>query len=244
MVVAVAAVDTIFVETQIRAGVFGEHFTVQPPYVPGGGIAGTVRAVGEGVDEVWLGRRVITSLGPTGGYAEQAVASAARLVAIPDGLGLTEAAALVHDGVTATALLESTDLAAGERVLILGASGGMGTLLVQLAKAVGAQVVGVARGEAKVSLVRELGADAVVDAAGDDWVGRARTALGRVLEVAPSARVRQRERVRLMVVSLERTLDELLAGAQPCGALPDPVSRLGGEVPFPGVNTVAPLAWL
>ncbi|MFI9587167.1 zinc-binding dehydrogenase [Streptomyces sp. NPDC052236] len=178
VVVAVAAVDTIFAETQIRAGVFGKHFTVQPPYVPGGGIAGTVRAVGRGVDEAWLGRRVITSLGPTGGYAEQAVASAAKLVAIPDGLGLTEAAALIHDGVTATALLEFTGLTAGERVLILGASGGMGTLLVQLAKAVGAQVVGVARGEAKVSLVRELGADAVVDATGDDWVGRARTALG------------------------------------------------------------------
>lgn len=48
VVVVVSAVDTIFVETQVRSGSFGEHFPVQPPYVPGGGIAGTVRAVGEG----------------------------------------------------------------------------------------------------------------------------------------------------------------------------------------------------
>lgn len=177
-VVAVSVVDTIFVETQIRSGAFGEHFAVQPPYVPGGGIAGTVRAVGDGVDEAWIGRRVITSLGFSGGYAEQAVASAAKLVPVPDGLELREAAALVHDGVTATALLESTGLGAGDRVLILGASGGMGTLLVQLAKALGAEVVGVARGELKTSLVRELGADAVVDATSPDWVALARTALG------------------------------------------------------------------
>ncbi|WP_326650848.1 MULTISPECIES: zinc-binding dehydrogenase [unclassified Streptomyces] len=177
-VVAVSAVDTIFVETQVRSGAFGEHFAVQPPYVPGGGIAGTVRAVGQGVDKAWIGRRVITALGFTGGYAEQAVAPVAKLVPVPDGLGLQEAAALVHDGVTACALLESTGLGAGERVLILGASGGMGTLLVQLAKAAGAEVTGVARGERKTSLVRELGANVVVDATRDDWVAQTRAALG------------------------------------------------------------------
>lgn len=121
---------------------------------------------------------MITSLGFSGGYAEQAAASAAKLVAVPDGLGLQEAAALVHDGVTAAALMESTGLGAGDRVLILGASGGMGTLLVQLAKAAGAMVVGVARGERKTSLVRELGADAVVDATDPEWLAQARTALG------------------------------------------------------------------
>ncbi|MFI1400100.1 zinc-binding dehydrogenase [Streptomyces sp. NPDC020681] len=190
VVVDIAAIDTIFVETQIRAGAFSEHFPARTPYVPGGGIAGTVRAVGDGVDAAWTGRRVITSLGFGGGYAEQAVAPAAKLVPVPDGLPLEVAAALVHDGVTAGALLESTGLGAGDQVLILGASGGMGTLLVQLAKAAGAKVVGVARGERKASLVRELGADAVVDAAagtavgtagdvsGDDWTVRVRTALG------------------------------------------------------------------
>ncbi|MEV6395651.1 zinc-binding dehydrogenase [Streptomyces sp. NPDC051907] len=177
-VVAVSHIDTIFVETQVRAGAFDGYFPVEPPYVPGGGVAGTVRTVGDGVDESWVGRRVVTALGFTGGYAEQAAADAAKLVAVPDGLGLREAAALAHDGVTATALMEATGIAAGERVLILGASGGMGVLLVQLAKAAGARVVAVARGERKTALVRELGADAVVDGARPDWTDQARSALG------------------------------------------------------------------
>jgi NADPH2:quinone reductase len=93
-------------------------------------------------------------------------------------LDLLQAAALVHDGVTSTGLLELTAVTETDRVLILGASGGMGTLLVQLAHARGARVVGVARGEAKLALVRDLGADAVVDATSPDWPALARHALG------------------------------------------------------------------
>ncbi|WP_392676255.1 zinc-binding dehydrogenase [Streptomyces sp. LN785] len=177
VVIDVSDVDTIFVETQIRSGAFSDHFPVVPPYVPGGGIAGTVRAVGEGVDVGWAGRRVVASIGFAGGYAEQAVTSPGHLVAVPDGLGLREAAALIHDGVTAAALLEAIAPGPGERVLILGASGGMGTLLVQLAHAAGAHVVAVARGERKTALVRELGADDVVDGADPEWPVHARTAL-------------------------------------------------------------------
>ncbi|MEE1755583.1 zinc-binding dehydrogenase [Streptomyces sp. SP18CS02] len=177
-VVDVAAVDTIYVETQVRAGWGTEYFPVEPPYVPGAGIAGTVRAVGPGVDGAWLGRRVIASLGHTGGYAEQAVADVRTLARVPDGLSFTDAAALVHDGVTAAALLDLTGVRPGERVLVVGASGGMGTLLVQLATAAGALVVGTARGERKSALVRELGARATVDTSAPDWVERAREALG------------------------------------------------------------------
>ncbi|MER7110745.1 zinc-binding dehydrogenase [Streptomyces sp. NPDC000229] len=179
VLVEVAAVDTIFLETQLRSGTATQWFPVEPPYVPGGGIAGTVRAVGAGVDgSQWLGRRVIASLGLTGGYAERAVADLESVVPVPDGPAFTDAAALLHDGVTATALLEATELKPGETVLIVGASGGMGTLLVQLAKAAGARVVGTARGERKAALVRELGADVVVDTRSPGWVGRAREALG------------------------------------------------------------------
>lgn len=177
VLVDVAYVDTIFVETQVRTGAFSEVFPVQVPYVPGGGIAGTVRTVGEGVDASWEGRRVIASLGFSGGYAERATVAAELLVPVPDPLGLREAAALVHDGVTALALLGSTAVKPGERVLVLGASGGMGTLLVQLAHAAGAHVVAVARGERKTALVRELGADTVVDGAASDWVEQTRSAL-------------------------------------------------------------------
>lgn len=80
---------------------------------------------------------------------------------------------------TAAGLLEHTAVGPGDRVLILGASGGMGTLLVQLARARGARVVAAARGARKSALVRELGADAVVDVSEPDWVERARQALGR-----------------------------------------------------------------
>lgn len=178
VLVAVAAVDTIVVETQIRSGWGGEFFPLTPPYVPGGGIAGTVRATGEGVDPTWTGRRVAASIGFTGGYAELVVASAEALAVVPDEVSFTDAAALVHDGATAARLLDATAVQPGEQVLIMGASGGMGTVLVQLAKAAGARVVGVARGGRKTALVGQLGADAVIDATRPDWVDRAREALG------------------------------------------------------------------
>lgn len=176
--IEVAYVDTIFVETQLRAGWGQEYFPVEPPYVPGSGVAGTVCEVGEGVDLSWIGRRVTTSNALTGSYAELATAPAESLVPIPESLDPRTAAALIHDGITGTGLTELTVIAPGERVLILGASGGMGTLLVQLARARGARVVAVARGERKMALVRELGADAVVDGAREDWQERAREALG------------------------------------------------------------------
>ncbi|MCX4659333.1 zinc-binding dehydrogenase [Streptomyces uncialis] len=178
VLVAVEAVDTLVVETQIRAGWGRDYFPIAPPYVPGSGVAGTVRALGDGVDPDWTGRRVAASLDLSGGYAELVAVPVGALTAVPDQVSLTDAAALVHDGVTALTLLRATDLRPGERVLVLGASGGMGTVLVQLAKAAGARVVGTARGDRKIALVRELGADAVVDASRPDWVEQARAALG------------------------------------------------------------------
>ncbi|MEU2586572.1 zinc-binding dehydrogenase [Streptomyces avermitilis] len=176
VVIEVAYTDTIFVETQLRSGWGREFFPAEPPYVPGGGVSGVVGALGPGVPAEWLGRRVTSFV--TGSYAERAVAAVSSLTPVPDTLDLLTAAALVHDGVTATGLLELTAVTETDRVLILGASGGMGTLLVQLAHARGARVVGVARGEAKLALVRELGADEVVDATVADWPARARHALG------------------------------------------------------------------
>ncbi|MEU1041566.1 zinc-binding dehydrogenase [Streptomyces sp. NPDC005907] len=176
VVIDVAYVDTIFVETQIRGGWGREFFPVTPPYVPGGGVAGVVSAVGPGVPGHWLGRRVTAFV--TGSYAERAVAPVPALVPVPDGVGLRTAAALVHDGVTAAGLMELTKVRATDRVLVLGASGGMGTLLVQLAHARDARVVAVARGAGKLALVRELGADAAVDATLPDWPAAAAAALG------------------------------------------------------------------
>src|SRR5215211_1695890 len=91
VVVDAAVADTLFVDTQIRRGWGREHFTVQPPYVPGNGVAGLVSSVGHGVDPDWIGRRVVAHTGGRGGeggYVERAVVAADAIVAVPDGLDL------------------------------------------------------------------------------------------------------------------------------------------------------------
>ncbi|WP_405724888.1 zinc-binding dehydrogenase [Streptomyces sp. NBC_01537] len=172
-VVGVAVTDVIYVETQIRSGWGRDYFTVEPPYVPGGAFTGHVLSVGADVDPGWVGRRVAARTNAAGGgYAEQAVVAADALIAVPEELGLPEAAAVLTDGPTALGLLDALPLRPGERVLILAAAGGMGTLLVQLAHAAGAYVIGAARGKAKLDLVRELGADAAVDYSLPDWTAQ------------------------------------------------------------------------
>jgi NADPH2:quinone reductase len=177
VVVRAEAIDTIYLETQVRGG-WGEAFDVELPYVPGGAAAGTVVSVGPGVDRSWLGRRVLAGAGTTASYAELVRTSTDRLVPVPDSLSLLDAAALAHDGVTAMGLLEAMAIGLGQRVLVLGAAGGMGTLLVQLAHTAGAEVVGAVRGTRKAEVVTRLGADAVVDYSAGDWPDRVRDVLG------------------------------------------------------------------
>jgi NADPH:quinone reductase len=175
VVIDVTAADVIFLDAMIRSGRAAGFFPVRPPYVPGGGVAGTVAAAGDGVDRAWLGRRVIARTGGpggSGGYAERAVAAIDRVVAVPDGVDLRDAAAVLHDGVTAEFLAERTGIGRGEQVLVLGAAGGLGLLLVQLALAAGAPVIGAARGQAKLDFVGALGADAAVDYSEPDWTKR------------------------------------------------------------------------
>jgi NADPH2:quinone reductase len=175
VLIDVAAADVLFVDAAIRSGWGSEWFSVTPPYVAGNGVAGTVRAVGPGVDAAWVGRRVLAQTGanggmsPTGGYAEQAVVVASALVAVPDRLALPEALALLHDGPTVVSILDSAELRPGQRVLITAAGGSLGTLLVPLAKAAGAEVIGAARGARKLDFVREWGADTVVDYTRPGW---------------------------------------------------------------------------
>jgi NADPH2:quinone reductase len=183
VVIDVAAADVIFLDAMIRSGEATGFFPVRPPYVPGGGVAGTVAATGDGVDRAWLGRRVIARTGGpggSGGYAERAAAAIGQVVAVPDGVDLRDAAAVLHDGVTAEVLSERTGIGRGEQVLILGAAGGLGLLLVQLARAAGARVIAAARGQAKLDFVAERGADATVDYSEPGWTKR-------VLEVTGGA---------------------------------------------------------
>ena len=175
VIIAVRVADVLLLDAVIRSGLAAAWFPVTPPYVPGNGVAGRVSAVGEGVDPGWAGRAVVAHTGEgggSGGYAEQARVQAGRLVAVPDGMGLPEAAAVLHDGATALGLAGSTGIRPGERVLILGAAGGLGILIGQLARAAGARVIAAARGKAKLDLLAELDAGAVVDSSEPDWPGQ------------------------------------------------------------------------
>ncbi|AYF77996.1 NADPH:quinone reductase [Nocardia yunnanensis] len=188
VVVRVAAADVMFLDTTLRSGVASQWFAVEPPFVPGGAIAGTVAAVGSDVDPAWIGRRVATATAasgigsglPIGGYAELALAKAETLAEIPEALDVVRAAALVHDGRTALAIVDRAPIPSGQWVLITAAGGGLGTLFIQLARAAGARVVAAARGAAKLALAQRLGADLVIDYSHPDWVEQVRAHTGGV----------------------------------------------------------------
>lgn len=163
VVIGVSAVDVMSLDAQLRAGWGREWFGHEPPYVPGTGVAGTVLSAGDGVDPSWAGRRVAALLPGGGGYAEQAVADLAGTVPVPAGLSLRDAAALLQVGPAALSLVEAAELKPGRRVLVTGAGGALGLVLVELAARAGAHVVAAARGWAKRERARELGAAEIVD---------------------------------------------------------------------------------
>lgn len=181
VVVAASACDVLFVDAVIRSGRGTDYFPIRPPYVPGNGLGGTVVAVGDGVEVGWRGRRVVGHTGGpcgTGGYAELAVIDLETCVPTPDDVDILDATAVLHDGTTALRVLEKTAPRAGEWVLVLGAAGGMGILLVQLLVAGGVNVVGVARGSTKGDVVSGAGATAVVDYGEPGWGGAVLDATG------------------------------------------------------------------
>jgi NADPH2:quinone reductase len=181
VVLGVAAADVLDLDAKIRSGWGREFFPVQLPYIPGTGVAGEVIGVGAGASPGWAGQRVVARTGEhggSGGYAEQVMVPADQLHMVPAGLGLAEAAAVLHDGSTGLGLAEQAAIQPGEWVLITAAGGGMGIMLVQLAKAAGAHVIAAARGAWKLDLARRMGADVVVDYSGPDWASQVRAATG------------------------------------------------------------------
>jgi NADPH:quinone reductase len=176
-VVRTAAADVLLLDATIRSGRATDFFPIRPPYVPGNGVAGQVISAGDGVDPSWVGRAVVAHTGASGGsdgYAERAVVPAADLIPVPPGLALPAAAALLHDGATAFGLLETAAIKPGDWVLVTAAGGGMGVLLVELARAAGGRVIGAARGGVKLGLVRQAGAEAAVDYSEPGWTARVR----------------------------------------------------------------------
>jgi NADPH:quinone reductase-like Zn-dependent oxidoreductase len=140
--VRVEASAVSFAESAMRRG----RYYGQPafPFVPGYDLVGVVEAVGAGVDDGLLGQRV-AALTKTGGWATAVVLTAADLVEVPDGVCAEEAETLIVNGLTAYQMLHrAAKVQAGQTVLVLGASGGVGTVLVQLARHAGARVIGTA----------------------------------------------------------------------------------------------------
>ena len=179
--VDVAYANITFVETQIRAGLPPSPAMAPTlPAVLGNGVGGVVGAVGAGVDPTLRGIRVVAGLAGRGGYAQRCVVPADRLIRVPDALGIDAAVALLADGRTALALMDTADVRPGETVLVEAAAGGVGSLLVQLATHAGARVVALAGGPRKVGVARELGADIGVDYLEPDWPAVVKAQVGTV----------------------------------------------------------------
>ncbi len=179
--IRVELANTTFIETQVRAGK-APHASMLPqlPAVLGNGVGGTVTSVGSGVDPSLLGRRVVSTTGGSGGYAEQAVVDASAIVDVPANLSLSDAVALLADGRTAMALMRLAHVQVGERVLVEAAAGGVGSLLVQLAARSGATVVAAAGGAAKVSSAEARGATNAIDYSLPGWDAHVRAQHGPV----------------------------------------------------------------
>jgi NADPH2:quinone reductase len=144
------------------------------PYVPGGELAGVVSAVGDDVTRVGVGDRVMAMTG-FGAFAEQVVVNAVAVESIPDDLGFGQAAAFIQSYSTAWfTMTRRTTVAAGEWVLVLGAGGGIGLAAVDVAVALGAQVIAAASSPEKLAAAQAMGAAATIAYESDDLKSMAR----------------------------------------------------------------------
>jgi NADPH:quinone reductase len=156
--IKIRAAGLNFIDIYFRTGLYKTAL----PFIPGMEGAGTVDAIGPDVAEVRPGDAVAYAMN-MGAYGEYALANAWQLVKIPDGIEFRQAAAAMLQGMTAHYLAYSTfPLRSGETALVHAAAGGVGLLLTQVAKRVGARVIGTVSSEAKAALAREAGADEVI----------------------------------------------------------------------------------
>ncbi|MFJ4816270.1 zinc-binding dehydrogenase [Streptomyces sp. NPDC088801] len=179
--IAVRAAGVHLLDAALREGVRGGP-AAEPtplPTVPGREVSGVVESLGEGVAEVWRGKRVVAHLGfVPGGYAELAVTEVERLHEIPGNLDFAEAVAMIGTGRTAMGILQFAELGPESVVVVPAAAGGLGTLLVQYARNAGATVVGLAGGPEKTARVQAGGADLAVDYKEPGWPAKVRAHLG------------------------------------------------------------------
>lgn len=169
VVVRIHAAGVNPVETYIRSGAYA----VKPnlPYTPGNDAGGVIMAVGDGVTRVKAGDRVYVAGSVTGTYAEQALCSEAQVHRLPANVTFEQGAAMgIPYGTAYRGLFQRGDAKAAESVLIHGASGGVGTAAVQLARAAGLTVIGTAGSERGMQLVQAEGAHHVLNHSSDGYV--------------------------------------------------------------------------
>lgn len=173
VLIKTAAAGVNFADVMMRGG----NYLTKPPLPFGLGfeVAGTVEELGKNVDNLKVGDRVVASvLG--GGYAEYATARAGGAIPIPEALDFSEATALLVQGLTALGLLDATK--EGDSILVHAAAGGVGSLIVQLAKLKGLKVIGTASNTNKLELVASLGADTAINYTESDWTDQVLQATG------------------------------------------------------------------
>ncbi|NKY35096.1 zinc-binding dehydrogenase [Nocardia speluncae] len=164
--IATEAIGVGGVDAMIRRGTLA-GYGIEEGHIPGSEVAGTVTAVGEGVDTSWTGKRVWAFTGRGGGYVEQALASADEILPLPTDLSVTDAVTLGSSGMVAHFALAHAHFAFGETVLVRGAAGSIGVMAVQLAARGGAGAVAVTTSSAeRGDRLRALGATHVVDRSG------------------------------------------------------------------------------
>ncbi|GAA4685033.1 zinc-binding dehydrogenase [Frondihabitans cladoniiphilus] len=168
VVIETEAIGVGGVDAVIRRGTLG-GFGFAPGHVPGSEVAGTVTHVGDGVDTTWLDRRVWAFTGTGGGYVERAVAKIGDVIALPEGLSSVDAVTLGSAAPVAHFALEHARFAAGESVLVRGASGSIGIAAVELAARGGAGLVAVTTSSAeRGQRLRGFGATVVLDRQGHE----------------------------------------------------------------------------
>lgn len=156
--VKLEAIGLNYIDVYHRTGLY----PLPRPFIPGMEAAGTVEAVGAEVTEVAVGDRVAYAMTP-GAYAEYAAVPAWKLVKVPEGVSAQQAAAAMLQGMTAHYLVTSVyPLKAGQTALIHAAAGGVGLLLIQMVKRIGARAIGTVSTEAKAELARGAGADEII----------------------------------------------------------------------------------
>lgn len=161
VVLSVKACGVNFPDTLIIQGQY--QFKPPMPFSPGGEVAGVVKAVGDGVEGVHIGDRVIASTG-WGGFAEEVLTDTTRLIPMPDGVDFPTASAFVMTyGTSYHALKDRANLKPGEKLLVLGAAGGVGLAAIEIGKAMGAHVIAAASTDAKLAICQQHGANELIN---------------------------------------------------------------------------------